>query len=210
MRALTKKEAPQNYEKSHNCATLSLPFPSAPRPSWAGLYSNLPRELKELFEPHIQIHLPRLKRGEILEHGIFVPKIGLLTLRCRNGELFAVFINDLEYAHLKLQLLRREAAAVQHGLVLKNPEGSGIWFSQPSPSILPWSLRVFSSANLPCEQRVEFCWKSPPWRNRADFPDFFEDSKRIVKPSSRWLTPSIPCAVRAPTFALPAGVAGSG
>jgi len=184
-------------------AALLLPSLHTARPRrWAGRYACFPHELKQAFAPIIQPHWERLKNGEIMEVGVFVPKVGFLRLRCRDGEFWVIFINDLEYAKQKLQLLRKTAAAVQHGTIVKNPQG-GMWIFQPPLSILPLALKVFAPTNQLREQQLEFR-RSPPWRGCANsFVDAFEDKEKTVKPSSRWLTPSIPCAVRAPTFALP-------
>jgi len=209
MRALvkTKKKAPKKYKKRRHGATLSLSSPSAPRPRrWAGRYACFPSELKQFFDPIVQMHLERLKKGEIVENRTFVPKIGFLTLKYCDGEFWAVYIDDLEYAKQKLQMLRKFAAAVRHGTVLKNPQ-SGMWFFQPTVSILLLPLKVFLPSNLLREQQLEF---NPPWRDNSLNFNFSDERERFVKPSNRWLTPSILRAVRAPTFALPAGVAGSG
>ena len=206
----TKKKAPK-YKKRHHGATFLLPSPSAPRPRrWAGRYACFPHELKQVFDPIIRMHLERLKRGEIVESRTFIPKIGFLTLKNRDGEIWAIFINDLEYAKQRLEMQRKYAAAVQHGTIVKNPQGRGMWVFQPTVSILPLALKVFAPTNQLREQQLEFR-RSPPWRGCANsFVDAFRDKEKTVKPSSFWLTPSIPCAVRSPTFALPAGVAGSG
>jgi len=199
----TKKKAPK-YKKRHHGATFLLPSPSAPRPRrWAGRYACFPHELKQVFDPIIRMHLERLKRGEIVESRTFIPKIGFLTLKNRDGEIWAIFINDLEYAKQRLEMQRKYAAAVQHGTIVKNPQGRGMWVFQPPVSILPLSLQIFLPASLLCKQQLVEFRQDPPWRVNSFNSNFSDERKQFVKSSCRWLTPSVPCAVRAPTPALP-------
>jgi len=186
-----RNETPQ--EKECKCcadAVFALPSLHTARPRrWAGPYARFPRELKQLFDPLVQMHLERLKRGEIVESRTFIPKIGFLTLKYRDGEFWAVFIDDLEYAKQKLQMLRKFVAAVQHGTVLKNPQG-GVWFFQPTVSILPWPLKVFPPTNLLREQQLEFRL-SPPWEQ--DREKVFKTASQEVCPRlvpSVWVSPS--------------------
>ena len=187
------KTEKRNETSQKCCVDAVFPLPSSPSTCprrWRGRYINLPRELREIFEPIIQTHLERLKRGEILEHGTFVPKIGLLTLRWRNGELFAVFIDCYEYAKRVLQLQRKWAEAIRYGTVVKNSEGEGQWAFQPPLSILPWQLKVFLPANLLHEQQLEFRL-SPPWeqdREKAFKTALLEVCPRLVP--SLWVSPS--------------------
>ena len=198
-----KNETPQEKE-CKCCADAALPLSSlhTARPRrWAGRYACLPRQLKQAFAPIVQPHLGRLQNSEVMQVFAYVPQIGFLTLKCRNGEVWASFISDLEYAKQLLQGLRKYTAAVRHRTVLKNLQG-GMWVFQPAVSILPLPLKVFPPTNLLREQQLGFR-RSPPWRDNSLNFNFFDECEQFVKPSSRWLTPSIPCAVRAPTFALP-------
>ena len=189
-----RNETPQEKE-CKCCADAALPLSSlhTARPRrWAGRYTNLPRELREVFEPIIEMHLERLQHGEILEHGTYVPQVGLLTLRCRNGELFAFFIDSVEYAKQKLQLLRLWAAAIRRGTIVRNSEGKLQWAIQPPQSILPLPLKVFPPTNLLREQQLEF-WRSPPWeqdREKAFKTALLEVCPRLVP--SLWVSPSTP------------------
>jgi len=186
-----RNEAPQEKERKC-CADAALPLPSlhTARPRrWAGYYTCFPRELKQVFDPIVQPHWERLRKGEIMKVFAFAPKIGFLTLKCRDGEIWVVFVNDLEYAKQLLQVLRENAAAVRHGTVLKNPQG-GMWIFQPTVSILSLPLKVFSPANLLREQQLEFR-RSPPWeqdREKAFKTASLEVCPRLVP--SLWVSPS--------------------
>jgi len=197
---LQTKERNEALQERCVGVVLLLPSPFVARPRrWAGRYARFPSELKQFFDPIVQPHLERLQKGEIVMTCAFVPKIGFLRLTWRNGELWGVFINDLEYAKRRLRELREIEAAVRQGTIVKNPQGCGMWVFQPTVSILPLALKVFAPTNLR-EQQLE-SRRSPPWCDGANSLNSPEDCEKIVKPSSHWLTPAIPRAVRAPTRA---------
>jgi len=173
-----------------------------PRPTWAGYYTHLPPQLRQAFDPVVQMHLERLTKGEITETCAFVSQIGFLKLQWRKGKIWAIYINDLECAKLVLQNIRKVAAAIRCGTVLKNPKG-GMWLFQPPASILPLSLQIFLPASLLRKQQLVEFRQDPPWRVNSFNSNFSDERKQFVKSSCRWLTPSVPCAVRAPTPALP-------
>jgi len=189
-----KRNETKQEKECKCCAAAALPLSSLliARPRrWAGRYACFPSELKQVFDPIVQMHLERLKKGEIVENRTFVPGIGLLTLKYRNGEFWAVFIDNLEYAKQGLQLLRKYAVAVRYGTIVKNPQG-GEWIFQPTVSILPLPLKVFPPTNLLREQQLEF-WRSPPWeqdRQKAFKTASLEVCPRLVP--SLWVSPSTP------------------
>ena len=203
----TKKKAPRKYtnKKRRKGAALSLPSPSA-RPSWAGSLTQLPAKLQK-FLPLLQPQLERMQRGEILKTFISLPAIGTLILEkdSAGDDIKATFVDCLEVAKWLLTQLRQMRLAARYGTRVKSPQG-GCWSLLPRQRIFPVDLQaLMANAN-----EVLNLLRSMFWIDINETLDTFaEEPLKVVKPSNRWLTPAIPRAVRAPTSALPAGVAGS-
>jgi len=204
MRALlkTKKKVPQKYknEKRHSGgATLSLFSPST-RPSWAGSLSQLPVKLRK-FLPLLQPHLERMRRGEILKTFISLPAIGTLILEkdSAGDDIKATFVDCLEVAKWLLTQLRQMRLAARYGTRVKSPQG-GCWSLLPRQRIFPVDLQaLMANAN-----EVLNLLRSMFWIGINETLDAFDkEPLKVVKPSNRWLTPSILRAVRAPTFGCP-------
>jgi hypothetical protein len=192
----------KSQREMHGAPCVAAPFtsPTAAPPTcrqWAGSFSQLPSELRLLFMPLLEPHLKRLQQGEISQSQVCVPKIGVLTLQLRNGEIRAIFVDALQRAYQILQQLRLFALARRYRTIAQNEHG-GTWVWLPHQIVFPPDFRL----TLFCvECQTSLLERSPPlWRQdtelRLETPDEAQSQKR----TSHWITPSVPRAQRAPSF----------
>jgi hypothetical protein len=180
-------------------------FPTIPFRYWHGRFTKVPMELQQVFMPLLQPHIEQLKRGEISRTWTFVPGVGFITLQLKNGEIWATFGDTLQWAYLSLQFRRRYVLALRYRTFAKSPEG-GLWVWLPHQLVFPPDCRL----TLPCaEYQVNLLGRSPPlwWQptvRRLETTDENQNQKK----TSHWLTPSVPCALRAPTRAAHRGGSG--
>jgi hypothetical protein len=164
---------------------------------WYGRFTKLPAELQQVFMPLLQPHLEALQRGEILRAVSFVPKVGAITLQLKNGEIWASFMDALQWACLILKHFRVRAFALRCRTFARSPEG-GMWVWLPQQLVFPPDCRL---TLLCAEYQANFLEKSPPlwWQptvRRLETTDEAQSQKK----TSHWLTPSVPRALRAPNF----------
>jgi hypothetical protein len=147
--------------------------------------------------PLLQPNLERLQRGEILRTRVFVPQIGVLEVKWKGDEVWATFVGALQWAYQLLQHFRRYVLALRYRTVVRNEHG-GTWILLPHQIVFPPDFRP----TLFCvECQTSLLERSPPlWRQdtelRLETPDEAQSQKR----TSRWITPSVPRAQRAPSF----------
>jgi hypothetical protein len=172
-------------------------FSPIPFRHWHGRFTKLPAEL-QIFMPLLEPHLERLQRGEILQTQALIPKVGVLIVKRENGDLRAVFTDVLRYAYQLLQHLRARALALRYRTFACSPEG-GLWVWLPQQPVFSPDCRL---TLLCAEYQANFLEKSPPlwWQptvRRLETTDEAQSQKK----TSHWLTPSVPRAQRAPTYA---------
>jgi hypothetical protein len=173
---------------------------------WRGRLTRLPAELQQIFMPLAEPHLPLIQKGEVRKCFISCPQVGVLILELRDGEIWATFVDAHQWACLGLQFRRRYVLALRYRTFARNPEG-GMWVWLPQQPVFPTDCRL----TLPCaEYQANFLGKSPPlwWQptvRRLETTDEAQSQKK----TSRWLTPSVPCAQRSPS-ALPIGAGAVG
>jgi hypothetical protein len=154
-------------------------------------------ELQQIFLPLLPPHWERLRQGEIAKTQVFVPQFGTLTLQLKDGEVWATFVDALQWAYQLLQHLRRYVLALRYRTIVRNEHG-GTWVWLPQQIVFPPDFRP----TLFCvECQTSLLERSPPlWRQdtelRLETPDEAQSQKR----TSRWITSSVPRAQRAPSF----------
>ena len=200
-----KRKYPDKTGCVGNAALSALHLPPPPTPQrWAGRLSKLP-QLKQFLPPLIEPHLAKLQTGEVQKCSVFVPKIGAFTLERKGEEILITFQDALSVAYQRLQMLRAYALAVRYKTIVKSKEG-GHWFWLAQQRIFPPEFRFLNERAVLITTLQERA--PPPWRNEPlPTPTHAADDCSFV--GTRFVTPSSPRAIRAPTAALPAGVAGS-
>jgi hypothetical protein len=213
-------KARQDEQNATNCvgadaalSPLHLPVAAPAGRKTAGFFSipfkhweKLPVELQQIFLPLLPPHLERLQRGEIAKTQVLVPQVGVLTLQLKNNEVWLTFADALQWAYQLLHHLRLFALALRHRTFSRSPEG-GLWVWLPQQLVFPPDCRL----TLLCvEYQANLLGRSPPlwWQptvRRLETTDEAQSQKK----TSRWLTPSVPRAQRAPT-ALPIGAGAVG
>jgi hypothetical protein len=173
-------------------------FFSIPFKHWHGRLEKLPVVLQQIFMPLLQPNLERLQRGEILRTGVFVPKIGVLEVKWKGDEVWASFVDALAWGQKILQHCRLFALALRYRTFSRSPEG-GLWVWLPQQLVFSPDCR----STLSCaEYQVNLLGRSPPlWWQPTDWRLETTDETQSQKRTSRWLTPSVPRAQRAPTCA---------
>jgi hypothetical protein len=172
---------------------------------WHGHLKQLPEKLRQIFWSLIEPNLECLQRGEISQSQVSVPKIGVLTIRLRNGEIWATFMDALTWGQKILQHCRLFALAMRYRTFAQSPEG-GLWVCLPQQLVFPPDCRL---TLLCAEYQANLLGRSPPlwWQptvRRLETTDEAQSQKK----TSRWLTPSVPRAQRAPTRAVHRGGSG--
>jgi hypothetical protein len=206
-------EARQNEQNATNCvgadaalSPLHLPvavparqkagIPTIPR-QWRGRLKKMPKPLRQIFWSLIEPHLECLQRGEISQSQVSVPQIGALTLRWRNGEIWASFVDALQWACLLLQHLRRRVLALRYRTVVRNEHG-GTWILLPRQIVFPPDFR----STLFCVVcQTSLLERSPPFWKQNDNLHRKTDEAPLPLITNLWFDAAKPRAVRAPTCA---------
>ena len=173
--------------------------------AWCGRLEKMPEKLRQIFWSLIEPNLECLQRGEISQSQVSVPKIGVLTIRLRNGEIWATFMDALTWGQKILQHCRLFALAMRYRTFAQSSEG-GLWVCLPQQLVFPPDCRL---TLLCAEYQANLLGRSPPlwWQptvRRLETTDEAQSQKK----TSRWLTPSVPRAQRAPTRAVHRGGSG--
>jgi len=177
-------------------------FPTIFPKHWNGRFEKMPKPLRQIFWSLIEPNLECLQRGEISQSQVSVPKIGVLTIRLRNGEIWVSFMDALTWGQKILQHCRLFALAMRYRTFAKSPEG-GLWVCLPQQLVFPPDCRL---TLLCAEYQANLLGRSPPlwWQptvRRLETTDEAQSQKK----TSHWLTPSVPRAQRAPTLRCPSG-----
>jgi hypothetical protein len=172
-------------------------FFSIPFKHWHGRFTKLPVELQQIFLPFLPPHWERLRQGEIAKTQVFVPQFGTLTLQLKDGEVWATFVDALQWAYQLLQHLRRYVLALHYRTIVRNEHG-GTWILLPHQIVFPPDFRP----TLFCvECQTSLLERSPPLWKQNDHLRRKTDEAPCPQISHRWLDAVKPCAVRAPTCA---------
>jgi hypothetical protein len=172
---------------------------------WHGRLEKMPEKLRQIFWSLIEPNLECLQRGEISQSQVSVPKIGVLTIRLRNGEIWVSFMDALTWGQKILQHCRLFALAMRYRTFAKSPEG-GLWVWLPQQLVFPPDCRL---TLLCAEYQANLLGRSPPfWWQPTVWRLETTDEAQSQKKTSCWLTPSVPRALRAPTCAAHRGGSG--
>ena len=164
---------------------------------WHGRLEKLPVELQQIFLPLLPPHWERLRQGEIAKTQVFVPRFGTLTLQLKDGEVWATFVDALQWAYQLLQHLRRYVLALRYRTIVRNEHG-GTWVWLPQQIVFPPDCR----STLFCVKcQTTLMERSPPPWKRNDHLRRKTDEAPYPQIGSRWLDITKPRAVRAPTCA---------
>jgi hypothetical protein len=171
---------------------------------WYGRFTKLPAELQQVFMPLLQPHLEGLQRGEILRAGTFVPAVGAILLQLKNGEIWATFVDALQWAGLLLQHLRRRVLALRYRTVVRNEHG-GTWILLPHQIVFPPDFRptLFCVVCQTC-----LLERSPPFWKQNDNLHRKTDEAPLPLITNLWFDAAKPRALRAPTRAAHRGGSG--
>jgi hypothetical protein len=90
--------------------------------------------------PLLQPNLERLQRGEILRTRVFVPQIGVLEVKWKGDEVWATFVDALQWAYQLLQHLRRYVLALRYRIIVRNEHG-GTWVWLPQQIVFSPDFR---------------------------------------------------------------------
>jgi hypothetical protein len=163
---------------------------------WHGRFTELPAELQQVFMPLLRLHLERLQRGEILRTEVFVPKVGVLEVKWKGDEVWASFVDTLQWAYQILQQLRLFALALRHRTFSRSPEG-GLWVWLPRQLILPPDCR----STLFCVKcQTTLMKRSPPPWKQNDHLRRKTDEAPLPLITNLWFDAAKPRALRAPNF----------
>jgi hypothetical protein len=172
-------------------------FSPIPFRHWHGRLEKLPVELQQIFLPLLPPHWERLRQGEIAKTQVFVPQFGTLTLQLKDGEVWATFVDALQWAYQLLQHLRRYVLALRYRTIVRNEHG-GTWVWLPQQIVFPPDCR----STLFCVKcQTTLMERSPPPWKRNDHLRRKTDEAPYPQIGSRWLDITKPRAVRAPTCA---------
>jgi hypothetical protein len=172
-------------------------FSPIPFRHWHGRLEKLPVELQQIFLPLLPPHWERLRQGEIAKTQVFVPQFGTLTLQLKDGEVWATFVDALQWAYQLLQHLRRYVLALRYRTIVRNEHG-GTWILLPHQIVFPPDFRP----TLFCvECQTSLLERSPPLWKQNDHLRRKTDEAPCPQISHRWLDAVKPRAVRAPTCA---------
>jgi hypothetical protein len=175
----------------------SAGFFSIPFRHWHGRLEKLPVELQQIFLPLLPPHWERLRQGEIAKTQVFVPQFGTLTLQLKDGEVWATFVDALQWAYQLLQHLRRYVLALRYRTIVRNEHG-GTWVWLPQQIVFPPDCR----STLFCVKcQTTLMERSPPPWKRNDHLRRKTDEAPYPQIGSRWLDITKPRALRAPTCA---------
>jgi len=190
--ALSPRFTPASARREAGISTIPYRY-------WCGRLEKMPEKLRQIFWSLIEPNLECLQRGEISQSQVSVPKIGVLTIRLRNGEIWATFMDALTWGQKILQHCRLFACAMRYRTFAKSPEG-GLWVCLPQQLVFPPDCPL---TLLCAEYQANLLGRSPPlwWQPAAQCLET-TDEAQSQKKTSRWLTPSVPRAQRAPTRAV--------
>jgi hypothetical protein len=172
-------------------------FSPIPFRHWRGRFTKLPAELRQIFLPLAEPHLPRIQKGEIPKCFLSCPKVGMLILELRDDEIWATYEDWWKVACQHLNFMRLHALSKRFGTFVRDENG-GVWAWLPKQSILPPDLCLA----LPCAD-CQWRWverSPPPWK-RNDHLRRKTDETPCPQIGNRWLDITKPRAVRAPTCA---------
>jgi len=173
-------------------------FSPIPFRHWHGRLEKLPVELQQIFLPLLPPHWERLRQGEIAKTQVFVPRFGTLTLQLKDGEVWATFVDALQWAYQLLQHLRRYVLALRYRTIVRNEHG-GTWVWLPQQIVFSPDFRPTLFCCVECQ--TSLLERSPPlWRQDTELRLKTSDEAQSQKRTSRWITPSVPRAQRAPSF----------
>jgi hypothetical protein len=164
----------------------------------------MPEKLRQIFWSLIEPHLECLQRGEISQSQVSVPQIGALTLRWRNGEIWATFVDALQRACLLLQHLRRYVFGLRYRTVVRNEHG-GTWILLPRQIVFPPDFRPTLFCVVCQTSLLE---RSPPFWKQNDNLHRKTDEAPCPLITNLWLDAAKPRAQRAPSRAAHRGGSG--
>jgi hypothetical protein len=123
-------------------------------------------ELQQIFLPLLPPHWERLRQGEIAKTQVFVPQFGTLTLQLKDGEVWATFVDALQWAYQLLQHLRRYVLALRYRTIVRNEHG-GTWVWLPQQIVFPPDFRPTLFCCVECQ--TSLLERSPPlWRQDTE------------------------------------------
>jgi hypothetical protein len=166
---------------------------------WHGRLEKLPVELQQIFLPLLPPDWERLRQGEIVKTQVFVPQIGALTLQLKDGEVWATFVDALQWAYQLLQHLRCYVLALRYRTVVRNEHG-GTWILLPRQIVFPPDFRPTLFCVVCQTSLLE---RSPPFWKQNDNLHRKTDEAPCPLITNLWLDAAKPRAQRAPS-ALPA------
>jgi hypothetical protein len=168
-------------------------------PHWHGRFTKLPAELRQIFLPLAEPHLPRIQKGEIPKCFLSCPQVGMLILELRDNEIWATYEDWWKVACQRLNFMRLHALSKRFGTFVRNENG-GVWVWLPKQSILPPDLCLELHHAADCQ----WSWveRSPPLWKQND--NLYRETDEAPYPqiSSRWLDITKPRTVRAPNDCL--------
>jgi hypothetical protein len=164
---------------------------------WHGRLEKMPEKLRQIFWSLIEPNLECLQRGEISQSQVSVPKIGVLTIRLRNGEIWATFMDALTWGQKILQHCRLFALAMRYRTFAKSPEG-GLWVCLPQQIVFPPDFRPTLFCVVCQTSLLE---RSPPFWKQNDNLHRKTDEAPCPLITNLWLDAAKPRAQRAPTRA---------
>jgi hypothetical protein len=177
-------------------------FPTIPFRHWRGRLEKLPVELRQIFlpllKPDLETNLEGLRCGKIKHSGVFVPKIGALTLRLKDNEIWATFMDAHKWACLILQFHRRRVLALRYRTVVRNEHG-GTWILLPRQVVFPPDFRPTLFCVVCQTSLLE---RSPPLWKQND--NLYRETDEAPRPliTNLWLDAAKPRALRAPNDCL--------
>jgi hypothetical protein len=172
-------------------------FSPIPFRHWHGRLEKLPVELQQIFLPLLPPHWERLRQGEIAKTQVFVPKVGVLTLQLQDDEVWATFVDALQWAYQLLQHLRRYVLALRYRTIVRNEHG-GTWVWLPQQIVFPPDFRPTLFCCVECQ--TSLLERSPPLWKQNDHLRRKTDEAPCPQISHRWLDAVKPRAKRAPSF----------
>jgi hypothetical protein len=178
---------------------------SIPFKHWHGRLEKLPVELQQIFLPLLPPDWERLRQGEIVKTQVFVPQIGALTLQLKDGEVWATFVDALQWAYQLLQHLRCYVLALRYRTVVRNEHG-GTWILLPRQIVFPPDFRPTLFCVVCQTSLLE---RSPPFWKQNDNLHRKTDEAPCPLITNLWLDAAKPRAQRAPS-ALPIGAGAVG
>jgi len=171
---------------------------------WHGRLEKLPVELQQIFLPLLPPDWERLRQGEIVKTQVFVPQIGALTLQLKDGEVWATFVDALQWAYQLLQHLRCYVLALRYRTVVRNEHG-GTWILLPRQIVFPPDFRPTLFCVVCQTSLLE---RSPPFWKQNDNLHRKTDEAPCPQIGNRWLDITKPRALRAPTHVAHRGGSG--